>query len=181
MLYYDLKLKNNHRSIIVILLVCLVIYSTNFSPDTAFACSCSVRPNPIDALKSSTSVFAGKVIEIKSNESNIVKFAVNTTWKGVSASYMEVLTPSNDANCGYQFEMNKTYLVYATDRDMWGNLQNSLYTTSCSRDALFANSYDDLQILGTGTTPIPEFPLAIPVLLIGIVSLVVFYRIKNHV
>ncbi len=141
---------------------------------SAYGCSCAScgGPSPSEAFEKSTAVFSGEVTEIDKNDSSptkTVKFDVQRVWKGVSDNQTTVITGSNDANCGYPFVMNETYLVYAVG--------NPLYTQSCGRNTLFADSYDDLRVLGPGIE-VPEFPIAIPVLLIGIVSVIVFYRVK---
>jgi len=137
----------------------------------AYACSCVAQgPSPTEVFGKSTAVFSGEVIEIDKNDSSnikTVKFDVQRVWKGVSGNQTTVVTGSGDANCGYPFVMNETYLVYAEG--------NPLYTQSCGRNTLFADSYDDLRVLGPGTE-VPEFPFAIPILLVSIASLIVFYR-----
>ena len=122
----------------------------------------------------SSAVFSGKVIEINKNSSShtkTVKFDVERTWKGVSEKQVTVITGSDDGNCGYPFMMNETYLVYSYGED-------SLYTSSCGRNTLFENAYDDLRTLGNGTT-VPEFSIsAVSILGAGLLLLLLFHKRK---
>ena len=151
--------------------VSIIVFLTFDTNQYAYACSCVAQgPSPTEVFGRSTAVFSGEVIEIDKNDSSnikTVKFDVQRVWKGVSGNQTTVVTGSGDANCGYPFVMNETYLVYAEG--------NPLYTQSCGRNTLFADSYDDLRVLGPGTE-VPEFPFAIPILLVSIASLIVFYR-----
>jgi len=45
---------------------------------------------------------------------------------------------------------------------------------------LSSNMYTTLLLSESSSQTVPEFPLAIPVLLIGVISLIVFYKIKIH-
>src|SRR5690606_22193376 len=57
-------------------------------------------------------------------------------------------TNSSSAACGYTFEKNTSYLVYA--RESEGRLHVSL----CSRTRPMAEAADDLVVLGAGATPV---------------------------
>ena len=154
--------------------VSIIVFLTFDTNQYAYACSCATQggPSPTEVFGKSIAVFSGKVIEIDKNDSSnikTIKFDVQRVWKGVSGNQTTVITSSGDANCGYPFVMNETYLVYAAG--------NPLYTQSCGRNTLFADSYDDLRVLGPGTE-VPEFPFTIPILLVSIASLIVFYRIQ---
>jgi len=159
---------------ITVFLFSIIVFLTFDTNQYAYACSCASRggPSPSEAFEKSTAVFSGEVIEIDKNDSSnikTVKFDVQRVWKGVSGNQTTVITGSGDANCGYPFVMNETYLIYAVG--------DPLYTQSCGRNTLFADSYDDLRVLGPGTE-VPEFPFTIPILLVSIASLIVFYRIQ---
>lgn len=159
---------------ITMFLFSMIVFLAFDTGQYVYACSCVSRggPSPSEAFEKSTTVFSGEVTEIDKNDSSptkTVKFDVQRVWKGVSGNQTTVITGSDDGNCGYPFVMNETYLVYAVG--------NPLFTQSCGRNTLFADSYDDLHVLGAGTE-VPEFPFTIPILLIGFVLLIVFYRVK---
>ena len=159
---------------ITVFLFSVIMFMASYTDQYAYACSCATQggPSPTEVFGKSIAVFSGKVIEIDKNDSSnikTIKFDVQRVWKGVSGNQTSVITGSGDANCGYPFVMNETYLVYAAG--------NPLYTQSCGRNTLFADSYDDLRVLGPGTE-VPEFPFTIPILLVSIASLIVFYRIQ---
>ena len=152
----------------------IIVFFTFDINQSAYACSCASQggPSPREAFEKSTAVFSGEVIEIDKNDSSptkTVKFDVQRIWKGVSGNQTTVITGSGDGDCGYPFVMNETYLIYAVG--------DPLYTQSCGRNTLFADSYDDLRVLGPGTE-IPEFSFAVPILLIGVFSVIAFYRIR---
>src|SRR5438132_978550 len=139
----------------------IIVFFTFDINQSAYACSCASQggPSPSEAFEKSAAVFSGEVKEIDQNDSSntkIVKFDVQRVWKGVSGNQTTVITGSDDGNCGYPFMMNETYLVYAVG--------DPLYTQSCGRNTLFADSYDDLRVLGPGTE-VPEFPYAYVVLI----------------
>jgi hypothetical protein len=67
----------------------------------------------------------------------------------------EVVTAVSSATCGYNFEVGKSYLVYA------GTFDGKLNVSLCSRTALIDQAGEDLQALGLGATPVnPKTPPA---------------------
>lgn len=56
-------------------------------------------------------------------------------------------------------------------------IESNFYNTNLTRTLQILSSYE-LEEVGEGYPKIPEFPFALPVLLGGITSLIVFYRIK---
>ena len=62
---------------------------------------------------------------------------------------MTVGTESSEASCGYEFQQDEMYMVYAYEKENGGS--NNLHTGFCSGTALFSESYDDLHELGIGT------------------------------
>ena len=158
-------MKTLHFSIIAILSLVFLI-----GCHSAFACSCAVADGPLKEAEKSTAVFMGKVTELKRDPSGELvgaKFNVEKTWKGVSSNQVSVSTgPYGD--CTYQFKMNETYVVYAH-----GN--NTLSTDFCSGTKILTDSYEDLQVLGNGK-PVPEFPFAEIILMVGITALIALYR-----
>jgi hypothetical protein len=75
-----------------------------------------------DAIIRSDKIFSGRVIEIsdyKKDETNIrnmvwqVRFLVIQGWKGVNSKEIVVLTAKSGPSCGYNFQLDKEYLVYS--------------------------------------------------------------------
>jgi len=113
----------------------------------ASACECKEPDSPLSTLAKSTAVFSGKVVELTKNPSDFtktVKFDVHRTWKGVSEKELDVVTAIDDGGCGYNFVIGETYLVYASGTDV-------LHTSSCGRNKLFTDAFEDLAQLGGGT------------------------------
>ena len=131
----------------------MLLTVTNINQEVS-ACECDEPPDTIKALTESSTVFAGEVIEITNDPTNneiIVKFETQRSWKGVSENQVTVVTGSDDGNCGFRFVLGETYLVYATGTD-------TLYTSSCSRNNVFADAYEDQAKLGIGIMIKEELP-----------------------
>jgi hypothetical protein len=116
---------------------------------TVSACSCMAPGTPLEELNRSDAVFAGKVIDIDKGFMDYtykVTFEVQDSWKGIEAQEITLQTGQDSAMCGYPFEVNKTYLVYADQ------LEGELTAGLCSRTALLSNedftSNEDLEELG---------------------------------
>lgn len=148
------------------------------SAGAVLACSC-MRSTPEEALARSTVVFEGRVVAIapfreaselvleggcatEDCETSFsetthsveasgfeVRFSVTRQWKGVSTEEVVVRTASDSAACGYAFEAERDYVVYAS-RDEGG----TLFTGLCDRTALVADASEDLAFLGTGDVPV---------------------------
>ncbi|MEH7238944.1 LPXTG cell wall anchor domain-containing protein [Bacillus sp. JJ1562] len=80
-------------------------------------------------------------------------FEVNESWKGANTSQVIVSTARSGASCGYEFELNKEYIVYA-----YGD-KNQLETGYCERTALLSAAGEDLTILGKGKEPTEKVDL----------------------
>ncbi|KOY15967.1 hypothetical protein [Paenibacillus xylanivorans] len=118
----------------------------------AYACSC-VESNAQEKLKTSTSVFTGKVVKrggvqiFSTDRVRAYTFEVDTAWKGVSSKRMTVL--GNDAgseSCGIQLEKNQSYLIFAY-QDEEGS---KLHTNLCSGNVSVEQAGDALKLLGAG-------------------------------
>lgn len=109
-----------------------------------FACSCETMPDiPIerqvkDAYTKSSSVFVGKVVQVnKLNDySVLVKFDVEKSWGKTFQKKISISTASHSAMCGYEFQVGKKYLVYASGEN------NKLSTTICTRTASVVSNKD---------------------------------------
>jgi hypothetical protein len=110
-----------------------------------FACSCivsneqSTRKKIKTAYNQASAVFFGEVTEVNRQEGSvIVRFRVNSLWKGAAASEIIVRTAENSAMCGFNFKIGETYMVYANGAD------DALQTNLCTRTAA---SYTDARYL----------------------------------
>lgn len=142
------------------MLVLMVFPIFMYSPITSYACSC-LEPGPVkEELERSSAVFSGKVIEIVDKNKNKriqssadpieVKFEVAEVWKGQSQTEIIVITERDSASCGFEFDLDKEYLVYATE------LEGELRVSLCSRTALLSAAGLDIQELGKGEKPIKQ-------------------------
>ncbi|MBP0725289.1 hypothetical protein J5Y03_08810 [Bacillus sp. RG28] len=134
---------------IFILLVSFALGLFVFKPSTTFACSC-VKPQGVkEELTRSDQVFSGKVLSIKNEKgSKVILFKVNQTWKGSKVTKIKITTGLGGGDCGYPFQKNHDYLVYANKSDMYG--KKELVSVICSRTNDLASAKEDLAKLGKG-------------------------------
>lgn len=125
-----------------------------------WACTCVDLPDiPLDkqvreAVKDSARVFNGKVTKVVMPEDGAysqvtVYFAIQKTWKGKARKTLILKTGLGGGDCGYRFEVGKTYLVYAysTDEQMPNNNGVTLETNICSRTQILNRATKDIEIL----------------------------------
>ena len=133
----------------------------------AYACSCAAAPSALEGLAQASSTFSGRVIDIDAPagyEPLRVRFDVETVWKGPVQPEIEVRTARDTAGCGFVFEKDVSYLVYAYEAD------GALFTTLCSRSLSLDQAGEDLEALGLGTAPAePDSPTSWPLLAAGVV------------
>ena len=112
----------------------LLIFPKLISTPTQ-ACSCIAPPPPKEKLRTSGLVFRGTVINVKEsrkttgnfiNYQNEIEFQSSKIWKGENSSKIILYTASNGAACGYNFEKNKEYIIYAYKSG------DTYSTTSCN-------------------------------------------------
>ncbi|UOQ92206.1 hypothetical protein MUO14_17185 [Halobacillus shinanisalinarum] len=131
-----------------------------FLPTNSYACSCVLPGTPEEELEESMAVFSGKVVKIMDkNKNNLIQSStdpiavvleVEETWKGMDKSEVVVHTERSSASCGYEFSLNKDYIVYANERD------GGLHVSLCSRTALLSEADEDIHALGEGEAPKEE-------------------------
>ena len=119
----------------------------------ARACSCdwplaklTVKQQVKKARAKSQAVFVGKVLEIvrpSESYSVIVKFRVESSWKGKLLAELSLTTGRGNGDCGYPFEVGQKYLVYA-----YGSDENGLATNICQRTSGLIDAAADLKTLG---------------------------------
>jgi hypothetical protein len=143
------------RSRLTLFVFLLVLPVLSITTAPVYACSCAPPPPPAEALEQATAVFAGTVTHIDVPGGDVIStadpvavtFAVETVWKGPVEPILLVTTARSSISCGYHFDLNQSYLVYAYGSE--GNLETGL----CSRTTRLSPILDDLAVLGEGTTP----------------------------
>lgn len=122
-------------------------------PAGVSACSCAHTPSPAEATEKADAVFAGEVIGISDEKdatgfvSKTVHIQVNSVWKGPSQAVFKIATGAGGGDCGYDFTLGKSYLVYAYKK-------GEIYSTNiCSRTQLIEQAGEDLSVLGKGDAP----------------------------
>ena len=139
---------------LILFLVSMV--SVNSSDDyAAYACSCMQPLSPDEELPNYDAVFSGKVTGMEETISNdqvfssadsiLVTLDVDTVWKGEKKDTMTVKTAQSSASCGFYFEEEREYIVYASQYD-----DEYLEVSLCSRTGLLSDAIEDLQELGPG-------------------------------
>jgi hypothetical protein len=126
-----------------------------FSASEARACSCEISQSPLQELNRSDAVFSGRVVDLVepvdgTDETPLrIALAVQEVWKGEIASRQVVATLRNGAQCGYEFSLGKSYLVYAY------NFAGQLHVSLCSRTRALQEAGADRDSLGT---PLQSWP-----------------------
>jgi len=126
-------------------------------PDCASACSCAgylaaPQERAQRALKESTAVFSGQVVNIGTGEPSgawrpatvTVSFQVSEVWKGPQPETLEVSTSRDGASCGYPFKEGQEYLVYAYGKE------EPFKVSLCSETKPLSEASADLEALGNG-------------------------------
>lgn len=110
----------------------------------SYSCDCP-KQDLKTALKSSTSIFLGKVTTINNSKNgqlenyNLVSFEIEKSWKTVIDNRAQIKVGSS--MCSYHFEYGKTYLVFSSDN-------GPIYTSVCGRTSLAASANEDIKALG---------------------------------
>ena len=102
-------------------------------------------------MKDARAVFSGRVLEINDKPQSrevFVKIKVEKSWKGNFFEEATVTTERSPTECGYPFEVGKSYLVYANGSD-----ESNLITGLCLRNTELQKATDELKILGKGKVP----------------------------
>ena len=163
-------------SVLLALLMGLSLAAVGARP--AFACSCADVPLEND-IRDADAVFSGEVRSIDEGASagggmmaapGRIQFAVEDSWKGVTAETVDVYGQGDGVNCYNTFEEGEAYLVYASRaKEPDAPLKN----VGCGETKPLAYSEQDLRLLGapadrltdTGGPPLPAFGGAVLALL----------------
>src|SRR5262245_5188817 len=121
------------------------------SADAALACSCAPQPEPQQALAGAGAVFTGTVVAVDTTQTNRqVRLRVEGSWKGarkeINCEEVTISTGLGDADCGFDFQVGTSYLVYAD------KAQGKLTTNICNRTKPTAQASEDLAALGEPKT-----------------------------
>ena len=121
--------------------------------DEAKACSCAFGgAAPCQQYWRTDVVFTGLVtgstkVEMEEgtykSQRRLVRFEVVEPSRGIQAAQAEVITGWGGGDCGYQFEVGETYLVYA-QRD---EKNDRLHTSICTRTRPLSEASADLQYI----------------------------------
>ncbi len=125
----------------------------------SFGCSCFGTETVKQAFRASDVVIYGEVISIgKHNLSkelhygdtiewftNEVTIKVTTNLKNGSAEFVTVYTGMGDGDCGFNFQIGKSYLLYANNETQDG--EELLRTNICTRTAEVTSDLDELTTL----------------------------------
>lgn len=175
--------------IFFIILVSILVNSGN-----VFACSCVVPGTPREEFERFDAVFLGKVLDIDSlGYGYNVEFEVEQSWKGISEKRVVIGTGEGGGDCGYSFEKNEEYVVYAYhdayDDYVYDDYDDSgLKTGICSRTAKLEYAQEDLQQFDEGVIPtqigsdLEPSNLVLGISIVGFILLIagVVYFLRRH-
>lgn len=142
------------------IILILAILSLLADKHHAYACTCISQESTEQTFQKSVAVFTGKIVSIKPTDKsphpNVeTVFTVNKAWKGVPENQGAVIVTPDDLSCGYGFQENKEYLVYANG----GNANKTLDVGMCLGTKPVELAEGDMQILGKGYA-VKEVPTA---------------------
>ena len=110
----------------------------------AYPCSCMEPPPPEEAYEEADVVLLGKVINIDLDDSGYyfeVSIQTIDVWKGDVLDEVIILTETSSDACGYNFQINNEYLIYAY------SYNSGIYTNICTRTNLLEYASEDLDYL----------------------------------
>ena len=106
-----------------------------------YPCSCAEPPPPEEAYEEADVVLSGKVLNMDLDESGYyfeVSIQTIDVWKGDVLDEIIILTETSSDACGYEFQINNEYLIYAY------NYNGGVYTNICTRTNLLEYADEDL-------------------------------------
>ena len=128
------------------------------APSAAKACTCAYGGSaPCQEYWRTDAVFSGTVIGASSIEvkydslkttERLVRVAINQSFRGFESGQVEIITGWGDSDCGYQFKLGGTYLIYATKHKSDGRLRTSI----CSRTRPLTEADSDLAFFNSLAT-----------------------------
>ncbi|MGH3928812.1 MAG: hypothetical protein ACRDTF_02395 [Pseudonocardiaceae bacterium] len=142
----------------VVLTLSVPLLMVTSAPD-ALACSCAAMAFPTQ-IERADIVFAGRVIERKEAAGVLVgsgdavtwTFAVDRLHKGAARDEHEVVSARSEATCGFEFEVGRAYLVFASEQSSDG--ADSMVTGLCDGTRRLSEvSADNMKTLGVVEPP----------------------------
>ncbi len=161
-------------SVLLALVMSLLLLTLDVGP--AYACSCMDVPLKND-IRDADAVFSGEVRSIDEAPGvgsgfmaapGRISFAVEDSWKGVTAETVDVYGQGDGANCYNIFEEGEAYLVYASRAK--GD-DAPLKNVGCGETKPLAGAEPDLRLLGAPADELPETGGPAPVPVVGILLL----------
>ena len=153
----------------ILFLLFAILFTSIFTfPSSAKACLCVPTTSTDTEFSRSSAVFSGTVVSIKENDKKApyktVLFEVAETWKGKQQGQIVVSTGFSEADCGFEFEEGREYLVYAhesptdagakpLDDSSTGGIK-PLNTTSCSGTGKLEASQEEVKLLGASSSSV---------------------------
>lgn len=141
-----------------------VVCAFLLAPDCASACSCaapagvSTQKLVRQELSYSDAVFAGEVVGIDEPRISMssaapvtVTFRVSEAWKGTAGETVDVQTAISDTSCGYPFDEDESYLVFASEGTTYDG--RGLEVGLCSGTRPLPAAGKTLAVLGPGSAP----------------------------
>lgn len=141
-------------------MICIVgvaLFAMIFSLPSAFGCSCAGGAAPCYEYGRAAAVFVGTPIALKTAERSTKRareetdytpprtftFSVEQSFLGLQAREVEVSTGMGGGDCGYDFKLGTSYIVYAYQFSK----VNRLSTSICSRTKPLEEAGEDLEFL----------------------------------
>ena len=122
----------------------------------AYACSCMAPPAPKIALEKSAAVFVGQVASVEKGQyNNTFQFKVSKKWKGIEGNTASIVSATNSAACGINFDSDRDYLIYAFKTEDDPQLRTNL----CTRTKRLTDAAADLAELGEPATQVATKPM----------------------
>lgn len=114
----------------------ILLMITLFISIEVYSCSCNFM-NFKNEIDFADLIFQGIPIEKVLVEPKIrYTFIVEKIWKGEKSDTISVETGRDSRMCGMEFELNKTYIVFANDNQ----------TSYCRRNSLACETFDNLKL-----------------------------------
>lgn len=142
-----------------ILITMFIIIISILSLSKTFACSCMIPQSPEVEIERVDYVFIWKVLSIKESNplidaiwiirENKINFEISWIVKWDLEKNTKIFTSFSSASCGYNFEENKDYIVYASENE-W-----KIEVSLCSRTSLLKNADEDLEAFKENIKEIP--------------------------
>lgn len=157
-------------SVLLVLVMSLLLVTLDVGP--AYACSCMDVPLKND-IRDADAVFSGEVRSIDEDASagsggmaapGRITFAVQDSWKGVTAETVDVYGQGDGANCYNLFEEGEAYLVYASRAK---EADAPLKNVGCGETKPLAGAEADLRLLGPPVDELPETGGLAPLPVVG--------------